>query len=250
MRYSRGEVGHARTALTRALALASETSDLACVAQAENLLGRVEHSLGNVDAARAHFVRSVERFRGLALPWGLGNSLTGMATVHLATGDPASAERLLDEATSVLRAAGPWFLALTLHIRAIIAVRRGNADDTMAIVRENLTLIRALHDKYAFVYALGPLAAAAVLKSNDAWAARIFGARDAVTERTGAAVVVRQALDDLMDLTERDVRARLGPERWASAYSAGRSISIDSLMKDIDRVLRARTKPARALPAE
>ena len=149
-----------------------------------------------------------------------------MATVHLATGDPASAERLLDEATSVLRPTGPWFLALTLHIRAILAMQRGNADDTIAIVRDNLTLIRALHDKYAFVYALGPLAAAAVLKGNDAWAARILGARDAVTERTGATVVVRQSLDDIIGLVERELRARLGPERWAPMRQGAASLSM------------------------
>jgi hypothetical protein len=85
-------------------------------------------------------------------------------------------------------------------------MRRGHADDTIAIVREGLTLIRALHDKYAFVHALGPLAAAAVLTGDDAWAARILGARDAVTERTGTTVVVRQSLDDLMDPGERELR--------------------------------------------
>ncbi|MBP2672349.1 MAG: transcriptional regulator, family, partial [candidate division NC10 bacterium] len=237
MRYLQGEVGHARTALALALALAHDTGDMAIVAQAENLLGRVEHSLGHLDTAREHYAHSIELFRAVALPWGLGNSLTGMATVHLATGDPTSAERLLDEATSVLRSAGPWFLALTLHIRAVIAMRRGHADDTIAIVRESLTLIRALHDKYAFVYALGPLAAAAVIKGDDVWAARILGARDAVTERTGVTVVVRRSLDDLIGLGERELRARLGPARWARAYAAGRRISIDALLNDIDAVL-------------
>jgi ATP/maltotriose-dependent transcriptional regulator MalT len=207
------------------------------LAQAENLLGRVEHSVGNVEAARERCARSAERFRALALPWGLGSSLTGMATVALATGDPAQAERLLDEATSVLRHAGPWFLALTLYVRAILAVRRGDADGAIIVVRESLTRIRELHDKYAFVYALGLLAAAAILKGDDTWAARILGARDAVTERTGATVVVRQALDDRIELAERELRARLGPERWGFAYAAGRSASIDVLMKDIDRVL-------------
>jgi hypothetical protein len=33
---------------------------------------------------------------------------------------------------------------------------------------------------------------------------------------------------------ERDVRARLGPDRWARAYATGRSASIDALLKDID----------------
>jgi ATP/maltotriose-dependent transcriptional regulator MalT len=198
----------------------------------------VEYSLGHSDAAREQYAQSLERFRALALAWGIGNSLTGMATVHLATGDLTSAERLLDEATSTLRSVGPWFLALALDVRAILAVLRGNADESLAIVRESLTLIRGLHDNHAFVFALGPLAVAAMLKGDEAWAARILGARDAVTERTRATVGVRQTLDNLMGLGEREVHARLGPEQWARAYAAGRKMSIDALLKDIEGVVR------------
>jgi predicted ATPase/DNA-binding XRE family transcriptional regulator len=245
MGYSQGEIGYARTALTRALGLACETGEMAVIAQAENLLGRVEYALGHLDAAREHYARSLERFRALALVWGIGNSLTGIATLDLATGDPASAERLLDEAASVLRPVGPWFLALALDVRAILAVRGGRADESIAIVRESLSLIRGLHDNHAFVFALGPLAVAAMLKGEDAWAARILGARDAVTERTHATVVVRQSLDHLTGLGEREVRARLGPDQWAAAYAAGRQTSLDSLLNDIDTVSRNTPRPIR-----
>ena len=103
----------------------------------------------------------------------------------------------------------------------------------IALVRESLTRIRELHDKFAFVHALVPLAAAAALKGDDAWAARILGARDAVTERTGA-TVVDKSVHDLREQAEREARARLGPDRWAQAYAAGRRTSIDALLKDID----------------
>jgi predicted ATPase len=250
MAYSLGEIGQARAALARAVALAGDTGDMAIVAQAENLLGRVEHSLGDVDTAREHYARSLERFRALALAWGIGNSLTGIATVRLATGDSASAERLLDEATSVLRPVGPWFLALALYVRAILAVRRGNADATIAIVRESLTLIRELHDNHAFVFALGPLAVAAMLKGDDAWAARILGARDTVSERTRATFVVRKSLDNLIGLAEREVRDRLGRDQWVAAYAAGRQTSIDSLLKDIGGVSRSAALPIRGLQSD
>ena len=69
--------------------------------------------------------------------------------------------------------------------------------------------------------ALVPLAAAAVLKGDDEWAARIVGARDAVTERTGAAVGDK-LVADLKVQAEREVRARLGPDRWARSYATGR----------------------------
>jgi hypothetical protein len=120
-----------------------------------------------------------------------------------------------------------WFLLLALYVRAIRAVWRGSHDEAIALVRESLTRIRELHDKFAFVYVLVPFAAAAALKGADAWAARILGARDTVTERTGA-TVVDKSVDDLREQAERIARARLGPDRWARAYAAGRNTSIDA----------------------
>jgi hypothetical protein len=122
-----------------------------------------------------------------------------------------------------------------------VAVRRGNLDDAIALVRESLTLFRQVHDKFAIVYVMIPLAAAAALKGNDLWAARILGARDAVTDRTGATVVDNWVVE-LGKHAERDVRVRLGPDRWARAYAAGRVTSIDSLIKDIDGVLKTRAR--------
>jgi hypothetical protein len=124
-----------------------------------------------------------------------------------------------------------------LYVRAILEVRRGNADEAITVVRESLTHIRELHDKFAFMYALVPLAAAAVLKGDNTWAARILGAQDVVTERTGVTVIDKSGVD-LKQQVEREVRARLGPDRWPRAYAAGRVTSIDSLIKDIDSVLR------------
>lgn len=236
MWYSLGDLGRADTALTRALALAQEAGDIDIVAQAEHLFGHVEHGAGNADAARDRFTRSVEAFRALGIPWGVGNSLNGMAKVALAMGDTGSAERLLDEATSVLQRC-PWFLALVFYHRAILAVRRGDPDEAIASVRESLALFRQVQDKFAIVYVMVPLAAAAVLKGDDLWAARILGARDAVTECTGA-TIADNSVHALGETTEREVRARLDPDLWTQAYKAGRGTSIDSLFMDIDYLLR------------
>jgi predicted ATPase/DNA-binding XRE family transcriptional regulator len=238
MCYTQGELGRVRAADERALALARSAGDLGLVAETEILLGHVEHVAGNVSAARDRFAHSLEGFRALAIPWGTGLALNRMAEVVLATGDGGQAERLLDEAASVLRHAGPWFLSLGVYVRAVLAVRRGTPDQAIALVRESLTRIRDLHDKFAFVYTLVPLAAAAVLKGDDAWAARVVGARDAMIERTGV-TLVDASVHDLREQAERDARARLGPDRWAQAYAAGRRASIDALLKDIDKAIGA-----------
>jgi predicted ATPase len=236
MRYTQGEHRLAHSGGTRALALAHGAGDREMVAQAQHLLGYVEYALGNITAARDQFSHSVEEFRTLSIPWGTGYSLSGMAAVALATGDAGQAERLLEEAASVLRHVGPWFLSLGRYMRAVLAVRRGDPDQAIALVRESLTRIRELQDKFAFVYTLVPLAAAVALKDDDAWAARILGARDAVVERTGLAIV-DPPVHDLREQAEREARARLGPEQWARAYAAGRMMSIDALLKDIEGVV-------------
>jgi ATP/maltotriose-dependent transcriptional regulator MalT len=234
MWYAHGKLEHARTALTRARALAHASGDMDTVVRTDDLTARVEWSLGNLESARDWFTRSIEGFYALAVPWGAGNGLIGLSGIAIENDDRDEAERLLDEATLVLRRAGSWFLARALIVRAILEVGRGRADDAITLVRESLTRIRDLQDKWAFVHALVPLAAAAALKGDHAWAARILGARDAVSERTGAKVVVQPA-HVLKERTERDVRARLGADRWARAYAAGRTASIDALLRDIER---------------
>jgi hypothetical protein len=231
MLFTQGERARARTAVTQALANAHSDKQVAVMGM--HLLGHVEQADGNLQGARDLFTSSIEGFEALGAPWGIGNALIGKAGVSIATGDVREGERLLDEATSVLQHAGPWFLNLPLYIRAILAVRRGNADDAIALVRQSFTCSRRLHDKFAFIYALTPLAAAAALKRDDDWAARILGTRDAAIERIGTTSVDRSVME-LRERTERDVRARLGADRWALAHAAGRNASIDSLLQDIE----------------
>src|SRR5262249_6627700 len=68
MWYVQGELESARTALTRALALARDGGDVDMMAHSEIVLGHVERSAGNFDAARERFARCLEHFQSLAIP--------------------------------------------------------------------------------------------------------------------------------------------------------------------------------------
>jgi tetratricopeptide (TPR) repeat protein len=233
MWYTRGELDLARAEAIRAreLAVAADGRDIVPVT--DMVLGHVEHFTGRIAEARERFSGSLRAFEALGSPWGAGDALGAMAWVALGTGDAREAERLTIEAAAALRGAGPWFRALGLYVRAVLAIRIGKADEAVALVREAVVLIRQLHDKFAFVYVMVPLAAAAILKRDDAWAARILGARDAVAERTGL-TIVDAAAHDLLRMVEREGPARLGAERWRRAYASGRTASIDSLLNDIE----------------
>jgi predicted ATPase/DNA-binding XRE family transcriptional regulator len=237
MLFTQGAYEDVRAAATRAFARAHACGDVGIASYAELLLGHVEYGVGNGPAARERFAGSLQGFRAASIPWGIANAVMGMAAVALASGNTEETERLLDDADTMLQRVGPWFWSLAAYVRAILALRRGRPDEAIAHVHGSLVRMRELHDNFAFVYALIPLAAAAVLKGEDTWAAQILGVRDAVNQRTGAAAIDK-SVEDLRDHAERDVRVRLGADRWNRAYATGRGMSIDSLLKDIESVLK------------
>ena len=72
MRYTQGELGRARTELTRAVAIAHDAGDLRMLAHASYVFGHVELAAGNIDAARDLLTCSLDQFRALAISWALG----------------------------------------------------------------------------------------------------------------------------------------------------------------------------------
>ena len=231
MWYALGDLDRARSACERCLMRPG--ADAAAVAVAENILGHVELAVRNLRAARDRFANARRRFEEQGIAWGIGTALAGMAWTALAAGDLDETDRFVAEAAAVLSTVGPWNSEIVFYVRAVLAVRRDKPEEAIGYVRESLARIHALSDKFALVYALVPLAAAAELTGDDAWAARVLGARDGVTERTGA-TVVDDSVRDLRERVDKDARARLGPRRWAREYEAGRNASVESLLKEID----------------
>ena len=91
-----------------------------------------------------------------------------MARVALATGDSRPGGAITREAEAALRGSAPWFMLLPLYLLSDPG-RAGAAVPTKAIalVREKASIhIRELHDKFAFVHTLVPLAAAVALKGD------------------------------------------------------------------------------------
>jgi predicted ATPase/transcriptional regulator with XRE-family HTH domain len=234
MAYMQREPQRGRERLIRALDLARASGNPGLVARAETMFGHIEHGAGNLEAARDHFARGAEQARAQGIHWGIGSALSGLGGVLLAMGETAQAVRVLDEATAALQQAGPWFLAPVRCYRATLALQRGNPDEAIALSRDSLIDIRLLQDKYAYVYALIPLAGAALLKGDARWAARLLGAHDALAERSGFTIAIN-LLNDLRRRSERDAHKLLGPDRWQQEHAAGSGMSIDQLMNQIER---------------
>jgi len=238
LQFTQGDLERGRALLAHALTRTPEAGDADWMPLALLMLGHIEHARGDKAPARALLVRFLDESRRLESPWRIANALPALAWVAFTSGDLVETEALLEEVEPILPGTGAWFRMLPLYVRAILAVRRQNGAEAMTMVRHSLVLIKELHDTFAFVYSLVPLATAAIGIGDDLWAARILGARDAVAESTGADVV-DPSVHELRQQMEREARARLGPRQWVRAYTAGRTASLDSLVKDIDARVRA-----------
>jgi predicted ATPase/DNA-binding XRE family transcriptional regulator len=236
MLHTQRAFANARLHLTRALTLARESDDRDVNPVAAWMFGHIEHADGNLTAAQDWFTRSRDGFRDVPSHWGRGGALSGLAWVALATGDREGADRLVVEAASSFGQAGPWFLALGLYIRVVLTLQRGNADEVIALMRQSLIRVRQTQDRFGVVYGMVPLAAAAALKGDYAWVARILGARDAITERAGT-VLIDPVMRDLSAQIESEARTQLGADGWAQSHADGRRSSIDSMLEDIERVI-------------
>jgi len=235
MLYTLGELVRAREVLTHAGEAADRDQDVAVSSLALMFLGYVEYGSGNYEAARSQFDKCVGGPCASSAPWVAGTILSGAAWVSLASGRGAEAERLLDRANISLSSAGPWFLALALYLRALLALQRNDPVTAILVLRESLGCILECRDNFALVYALTCFATSAASAGHDEWAARITGARDDVTERTGV-TMADPLMEDLARRAAETSRARLGPEAWEAACAAGHKTSVEALLEEIDDV--------------
>ena len=234
LQYLHGDLPRARDTLLRAVVLTRDHDLPSLHAHATLVLGHVEYSMGNFEMASTLFARSGRQFHGRAEPWVVGTALGGLAWVALAQGDHSEAEQRIAEAAGALEATGPWFRALGYFLSALLAVQARDATRALLAIRESLVLLRETQDRFGVMYAFAPLAGAASLLREDGWVARIVGASDAMTERSGIRSVDPMG-HELWTQARLGAETRLGPEKWARAYEAGRRSSIDLLLKEISR---------------
>jgi ATP/maltotriose-dependent transcriptional regulator MalT len=169
----------------------------------------------------------VTLYRALDDQPGAGLALTVLGEVAFAEGNPARAEQLFDESEKLLRAAGSrWNLAANLSIRAVTTAMRGDHAQSIALLRESLALALHLRDTQIAAYSLEGLAGASAMLGEGQRAARLFGAAEALRERTGSVI----GLATLRELRERHMaalRARFDANDLEAEWSEGRAMTFE-----------------------
>jgi len=149
---------------------------------------------------------------------------TVLGQVALAEGDFECAEQLFDESEELLRAAGLWWhLSANLNIRAITTAIRGDHAQTITLLRESLALALRSRDTQNAAYGLEGLAGALAMLGHGRRAARLFGAAEALRERTES-VMRLAALRELHECHLAALRAELEADELSAEWAEGRAM--------------------------
>ena len=225
--FLRGESDRAAAFATESVAAARAAGGRETLAHALGMQGLATLSRGDLDTAEAVLPESLRLFRELGDPHSVSSGLYGPANLALARGDGDEAMRLLGEGEALSREAGNWgMLANFLGTQAILKRLEGDDARIGELLRESVEIAGMLRDDYNVVFCATGLAGVAAREGLAERAARLFGAADALSEKTGAGV----SWSVLRSLNERDLtstREMLDPEAFEAAWAEGRAMTLE-----------------------
>lgn len=241
-----GRKDDAQPFLEEGLAIAREIGNRDRTAEALRVLGIVCLDTGRHEAARRHFEEGLHIAREVGDPFRLLEALNAMANLHRAHGNWSAARPLYEESLAIARQRGNLeAAAIQLACLAMVAVGVGAGDLACRHLLEALAITRQGGSRWVgqLVMAVG-----AGLAANAAeWrrSAQLYGAAIAQNERMG----VREdpADDSWMAPLIARTRATLGPTVFAAAEAAGRALSYEAALAEIEGWLADRGAAGRRM---
>jgi predicted ATPase/transcriptional regulator with XRE-family HTH domain len=230
MLFPRGRYAEAAARLHTAADLSREEEDISTLARILGMWGFAAVFQGRGDAAALF-----DEARRLACRTGDPNiaslALVGLAHAAIGSGKLADADLMLARAESELRQPGgaPWSLAVALSARGRVALLMGDSGRTAELVPEAVTILARLQDVWSMVQALTNLADAAFLRSDPQHAARLYGAVDALAERSGATVF--PVYREFSHHCRRAATARIGSGTFNTLHAEGAALPSEELVR-------------------
>jgi len=231
------------------LRLAEALGDRRAAAQAHNILGVSELTVGRYDEAGDHFRYSLAVWRELDEPPGMAIALGNLAKVSLRLGAVDAAGDHIDQCLALERAAGNRRgILLGLECLAEVLLARADLTGARAIASEGLALARELGDVFGEAMALHQLGLAELATGNEAEALRLFLAalerRHEVGDRDDLAVSLEAVAE-----TTVDAQPRLAVRLAAAAHALRQRLRL-AAPADIEPRRRSLIASAKALIGE
>ncbi len=220
--YRQGDLAAAADYVRESLALYRELGDREGVARALGELGNVAAEQGELERAVELYEECAAELRAVGNDAGLAVALANLGDVAFKKGELGRAAGLLRESIALQRQTGDRdSVAAGLFTLGRVEFTRGENDKAVAILAESLEIATEIGYRECIAYCLAGLAHAALAGGGAEEAASLFAGADALFEEIGASM--QQFERDAYDAAVAAVRRELGEERFAAAWTAGRS---------------------------
>ena len=224
-----GDYGLGHTLIEESLALWRALGYTSGIAESLAGLGMVAYHQGEYSVARALHEESLALRRALGAKWGIASSLNDLGRVASAQEDYVSARALYEESLGLCRALGDEICAASsLSGLGAVAFCQGDYTSAHTLAAESLALRRDLGDKSGIAQCLEALAQVAWAQEQLQRAATVYGAAEALREAIGAPLLSPGRAR--YDCTVAAVRTALDAEACATAWAAGRAMTLEQAM--------------------
>lgn len=218
----------ARVLLGKSLALFRQLGDGEGAAYALGGMGLVDLGQKQYERGLALVEESIDCFLRRGHKWPASPMLGFAAAASLSQGDIARARQLAERGLSLAREIEARDAAyLTLHALAMVAQAEGDRERAARLFEEGLTLSAEAEDYSSVAYYMQGLAAMAASEYRLACAARLWGAAEALLERTEIVAYAHAPDRSLYQRQVAAARERLDETAWEAAWAEGRAMTTE-----------------------
>ncbi|HYP39647.1 MAG TPA: tetratricopeptide repeat protein [Chloroflexia bacterium] len=229
--FEQGAYPQAQTYYEESLALRRAVGDQWDIAVTLNNLGAVWAEQGNYEAARPLLEESLTIRRALKDSRGVALLLNNLGNMAAEQGTYGTARPLLDESLTVFRELGDRRgVTYTLNNLGRVALRQGDVQASCTYCAECLHLLADLGDKRRSAECLETVAEAISIEGHEIVAVRLWSAAALLRSTIGVPVAPSERPYHEAFITA--VRAVVGEETWAAAWTAGQAMSFDQALTE------------------
>jgi predicted ATPase/class 3 adenylate cyclase/DNA-binding CsgD family transcriptional regulator len=214
-------------------------------------------SQGDPAKVRALLEESLALCREVGHKVGTVRALSNLGEVFLQQGDAVKARLLLEENVALSREIGfRYHTAYSLSLLGRVTASQGDYAAARAFYEESLAIGKEVGDNLYIAFYLEGLAEVVAVQGDPTWAARLWGAAEALRDAMGAPIppVYRAEYDHSVAAA----RAQLGERAFAAAWAEGRTMTLEQALAAQGKAMiptpmpagPASTSPAGLMPRE
>jgi predicted ATPase/class 3 adenylate cyclase/DNA-binding CsgD family transcriptional regulator len=224
-----GEYSRAHTLAQECLELSKALEDRMGIAGSLIQLARTAFLQGNLEQVLPLLEESLAIVREVGDKLYLASALCLLGEIIMCKGDATRARSSLEESMILYKEVGSWRgMAQSLSVLARAATCEGDYTAAHVLYEESLAIARKVGNKWLIASCLEGLAAVVVAQGEPLWAARLWGAAEALRDVIGAPLPPAYRAD-----YERGVaaaRAQLGEKAFATDWAEGRTMTPDQAL--------------------